>query len=138
VLAVSVADFEFKNFDQSNGLLQRDIDRNLEFMELTDSIKSNQIQLGVLTFFLHDKNSIIKEDAVQFLTEKALEFSAMAAKYNRAGISLKLTLKALVNYLELSRNYAQPLNKVDSHSFESEENHHIAFGVILLQRKITL
>jgi hypothetical protein len=132
----TIAIFEIKNFDQPNVLLIKDIERNIEFMELTDPAKQNQIQFSVLTFFLHDKNSVIQEQAKKFLAEKTSEFSAIAARHNRNGISSSLTLKTLVNYPNLSNKDALELDTDGRPAIESEENHHIAFGIILLQRNI--
>jgi hypothetical protein len=130
----TIAVFEVKNFDQPSELLEKDIERNLEFMGLTDPEKSNQIQFGILTFFLHDRDSLVKEQADQFIARKKTEFSAMANKYNGVGISSKLTLKTLANYPCFSSKDAQEPDEDGRFSIESEENHHVAFGVILLQR----
>ena len=134
----TVAVFEVKNFDQSNDLLAKDVERNLEFMQLTDSLKSNQIHFGVLTFFLHDKSSVVKEQADQFLADRTAEFSAIATKYNIPGISSKLVLKTLVNYPSLFSKDALDPDEDGRPAIESQENHHIAFGVILLQRNLTI
>lgn len=137
-LPETIAVFEVKNFDQPNDLLVKDIERNLEFMKLVDQGKSNQVQFGVLTFFLHDRSSVVKEQADQFLANKTAEFTAIAAKYNSIEISSKLILKTLVNYPILSSKDALEPDEDGRPAVEAEENHHIAFGVILLQRNLAL
>lgn len=132
----TVAVFEIKNFDQSDELLLKDIERNMEFLELVDSGKNNQIQFGVLTFFLHDKLSRIKEEADQFLREKTEYFSKMAAQFNKNGIRSKLTITTLANYPSLTKSEALNLDEDGRFMIESEENHHIAFGIVLLERII--
>jgi hypothetical protein len=133
----TVAVFEIKNFDQSDGLLVKDIERNMEFIELTEPGKNNQIQYGVLTFFLHDKLSIVKEQADAFLREKTEYFSQMAAPFNRNGISSTLTLKTLANYPDLKKGEACELDDDCRLVIESEENYHIVYGIVLLERNRT-
>lgn len=132
----TVAVFEIKNLDQSDALLVKDIERNMEFIELTESGKNNQIQYGVLTFFLHDKLSRVKEEADEFLREKTVYFSQMAAPFNRNGISSTLTLKTLANYPSLTRSEALEPDEDGRPEIETEENHHIAYGIVLLARNL--
>ena len=133
----TVAVFEIKNFDQSDELLVKDIERNMEFIELTNSGKINQIQYGVLTFFLHDKLSRVKEAADEFLRHNTERFSKIAENFNRNSISATLTLKTLANYPCLTKSEAPEIDGDGQQFIESEENHHIAYGVILLERNPT-
>ena len=130
----TVAVFEIKNFDQPDGLLEKDIARNIEFMELADPKKANQIQYGVLTFFLHDKHSVTKEQASNFLSEKTAYFAQMIGQYSNPRISASLTLKTLTNAPTLTHAEAAIEDEEGRPLIESEENHHIAYGVVLLER----
>ena len=128
---------EIKNFDQRDELLVKDLDRNKEFMELIDSKKSNQIQITVLAFFLHDKNSRTKEEAQTYINSKKDHYQKMTNKYCTNEIFSTLELDTLANLPSLSDadasekkdEYGQPL-------VETEENHHIVYGVICMERKM--
>jgi len=127
---------EVKNFDQRDELLIKDLDRNKEFMELTDSRKTNQIHISVLTFFLHDKNSRTKEDAELFINNKKNYYQKIANKYCTNEICTTLEIDTLVNLPCLSVENVDELNEDGQPIVEIEENHHIVYGVISMERKI--
>lgn len=132
----TVAVIEVKNFDQRDELLIRDLDRNIEFMELSDLKKQNQIQFGVLTFFLHDKKSRTKEEANAFLAQKKQHYQQLANNYCSTNICATLTLDTLANFPELSNvEAAIVIGENGQLAIESEENHHIVYGVVCLERK---
>ncbi|MBU2570857.1 MAG: hypothetical protein KJ725_12665 [Gammaproteobacteria bacterium] len=132
----TVAIIEVKNFDQRDELLVKDLDRNKEFMELTDPKKLNQINYGLLTFFLHDKKSVTKEEASSFIAEKTKHFQSEANNYCSAITCATLTLDTLANFPRLSN--AEAASEVDENGqpvIELEENHHIVYGIICIERK---
>ena len=132
----TVAVIEVKNFNQRDDLLARDLDRNREFMELTDLRKKNQINYGVLTFFLHDKKSRTKEEASSFVAEKARHFQALANNYRSAATSVTLILDTLVNFPRLSNaEAALGADENEQPAIDVEENHHIVYGIICIERK---
>jgi hypothetical protein len=130
----TLAVFEIKNFDQADALLDKDLARNMEFMELSDPQKQNQIQFGVLTFFMLDKSSRVKEQASEFLRQKTSEYQKLIAPYTRNGIHASLKIETLTNYPKFSN--ADPLTSDENGqpAVETEETHHIAYGVVLLER----
>jgi hypothetical protein len=130
----TIAVFEIKNFDQADILLDKDLARNVEFMELSDPKKKNQIQFGVLTFFLLDKNSMVKEEAREFLRRKNEEYQNLIAPYTRTGIQASLKIDTLANFPRLSSAEALVPDENGQPAVETEECHHIAYGVVVLER----
>lgn len=131
----TVAVIEVKNFDQPNDLLEKDLIRNQEFMELTDPVKPNQIQFALLTFFLHDKKSRVAEDAENFIRAKVTAFSSLADKYSTPSIRASVTIKTLANYPSLTAETALlPVEDGGPPAIDLEENHHIVFGAVLMER----
>jgi hypothetical protein len=133
----TIAVFEVKNFDQSDALLDKDLVRNMEFMELSDPQKQNQIAFGVLTFFLLDKSSRVQEQASEFLRRKTSEYQPLIAPYTRSGILASLQIKTLANYSSLSSADALTPDENGQPTVETEENYHIAYGLVLLERIVT-
>lgn len=130
----TVVVFEIKNFDQTDRRLELDIARNLEFMELTDRQKPNQISFAALTFFLHDKRSVTKEQANAFLEQQREHYTQLISHYSGTGVTPSLTLETLTNLPSLSHAEAIVEDEDGRQMIESEENHHIAYGVVLLER----
>ncbi len=127
---------EVKNFDKSDTLLISDLDRNEEFMLLTEPKKYNQISFGILTFYLHDKNSRTKEEADDYLNKKTSHYQQLTNKYCSSEICATLKMDSLVNYPNLSNIEAVELDEDGRQNIETEENHHIVFGIICMERKI--
>ncbi|MDR3480945.1 MAG: hypothetical protein P4L91_09555 [Burkholderiaceae bacterium] len=130
----TLAVFEIKNFDRSDELLCADIERNLEFMELSDLAKQNGIKFGVLTFFLHDKDSMTKEQAIDFINRARQRYADLVAPYGRERIECTLALDTLTNFPSLSNAQAIEEDDDGRQAIETEENHHIVYGVVVLER----
>lgn len=134
IQAITKCIIEVKFFDKSDELLKKDLDRNKEFMEYKVIKKTNQIKFAALTFYLHDKNSKTKEDAISYIAGKKTHYQNITNNYCTNKINTSLIIDTLVNRPSLSKvdinmtdEYGQPL-------IETEENHHIIYGVILMEK----
>lgn len=134
---VTRAIIEVKNFDQRDELLIKDLDRNKEFMELVDNNKTNQIQIAALTFFLHDERSRTIEEADSYIKTKKDHYQTITSKYCTKELCATLRLDTLINKPSLSD--AEACENSDQYGrpiVDTEENHHIVYGVISIERKI--
>lgn len=134
-LPETIAIIEVKNFDQRDDLLIKDLDRNSEFIGLSQPSKQNNIIFTFLTFFLNDKESRTQEEADLYINQKKQHYQKITNGYCTRTIDATLTIDTLANYPLLTDSTANEPDENGQTQVELEEHHHIVYGVICMTRK---